>query len=368
MSVRFGVVTTAASAEEMLAVMARCERAGFDAAAWGDHWMGLFPPEVADDGRDGAPDRWYHALALLAFAAERTERVRLVIGVTDLLRRHPADVAQALLTVAELHPDRELVVGVGLGEAENVTPFGLGFHQRVGRLREAIELLRAFTARGRVDRFDGEHFRLRDAVLEPRRGTTQVRIWVAAHGPRMLALCGEQGDGWYPLASSPRHYGRQLTAIRDAASAAGRDPDDVEAGLAVNVCVVDDAAEADAAAADPIMRGFALWSPGSLFRACGLDEHPLASVGDGFRHYVPAAVPAAEYRNAIERVPPAAVARVVLAGTPEAIAGTLAEYEAAGARTIFLWDVNRMRGLPGREPDVAAAYAGEAVESNQTPG
>src|SRR4051812_12114810 len=101
---KFGLVCTASSAAASVETITTAENDGFDSAVWGDHWMGLYPPAVADSP-DGcaSPDRWYHALALMAVAAERTARVRLGIGVTDLIRRHPADLAQALLTLSELH-------------------------------------------------------------------------------------------------------------------------------------------------------------------------------------------------------------------------------------------------------------------------
>jgi phthiodiolone/phenolphthiodiolone dimycocerosates ketoreductase len=291
----------------------------------------------------------------MAIAAERTSAVRLAIGVTDLLRRHPADVAQALLTIAELHPDRELVVGVGLGETENITPFGIAYHQRVARLREAIGLLRSFISTSGVPHHDGDYFQLRGASLEPRHGASRIRIWLAAHGQRMLELCGRLADGWYPLATSPRHYERQLAAIRAASLAAGRS-DRVEAGLALNICVVEDQAEAERVAADPRLRGFALWSAPSLFERAGLPGHPLAGEGGGFEDYVPAWLTADQYRDAIAVVPPEVVRRVVMIGTETEICHQLHDYELAGADNVFLWDVNRMRGRRGREIEVAKRY------------
>jgi phthiodiolone/phenolphthiodiolone dimycocerosates ketoreductase len=360
MTPRFGIVATAASAQASLDLIEEWESAGLDDAVWGDHWMGLYPPEVADEGSDGAADRWYHALALMAVAAERTTTVRLAIGVTDLLRRHPADVAQALLTIAELHPDRDLVVGVGLGETENVTPFGLAYYPRVARLREAISLLRSFVSTGSVADHDGIHFQLRGAALEPRHGADRVRIWLAAHGPRMLELCGELADGWYPLATSPRHYGRQLAAVRTATAATGR-RDQVEAGLAINICVVEDDAAAERAANDPVLRGFALWSAPSLFERAGLPGHPLVGDSGGFAEYVPSWISAGQYREAIARVPPEVVRRAVLIGTESEICHQLHDYALAGAESIFLWDVNRMRGREGREIDVVAHYRDRAA-------
>ena len=80
-------------------------------------------------------------------------------------------------------------------------------------------------ATGRLD-FTGRYFRLECARMDLRaaRGRTP-RVWVAAHGPRSLALAGRYGDGWYPtMIATPEEYAAQLAVVRGAASAAGRDP------------------------------------------------------------------------------------------------------------------------------------------------
>jgi alkanesulfonate monooxygenase SsuD/methylene tetrahydromethanopterin reductase-like flavin-dependent oxidoreductase (luciferase family) len=171
----------------------------------------------------------------------------------------------------------------------------------------------------------------------------------------MLELCGEMADGWYPLATSPRHYERQLGAIRAASAASGRS-DRVEAGLALNICVLDDDSDADEIAADPVLRGFALWSAPSLFERAGLPGHPLAGDSDGFGDYVPSWVSTDQYLAAVAEVPPEVVRRVVFIGTESEICHQLRDYELAGAESIFLWDVNRMRGRFGREAQVVARY------------
>jgi hypothetical protein len=43
-------------------------------------------------------------------------------------------------------------------------------------------------------------------------------------------------------------------------------------------------------------------------------------------------------------------------GTEGEICHLLHEYEQAGAESIFLWDVNRMRGREGREIEVVTRY------------
>ena len=156
-------------------------------------------------------------MPVVAAAAGATREVRLGIGVTDIVRRHPASLAQTALTLDHLTGGR-FVLGVGSGEALNLAPFGLANARPLSRLEEGLEVMRLLMARtGAVD-FDGEHFRLRgrDRWACARWGTAPPPVWVAAHRPRGLELVGRRADGWLPLATDP-------AAVRpDARRGAGR--------------------------------------------------------------------------------------------------------------------------------------------------
>jgi probable F420-dependent oxidoreductase len=56
-------------------------------------------------------------------------------------------------------------------------------------------------------------------------------IWMAAYGPRALALCGEQADGFILQTADPDIARWTIGSVRSAAAAAGRDP------LSVTICV-----------------------------------------------------------------------------------------------------------------------------------
>ena len=120
--------------------------------------------------------------------------MRLGVTVTEPVRRHPVLLAQALLTLA--HVNRKApILGIGSGEAENIVPYGLPFDQPVGRLEEALQILRlCFDSQGPLN-FQGKHFNLDHAYMDlraPKR--RKPRIWVAAHGPRMLRLTLELSE------------------------------------------------------------------------------------------------------------------------------------------------------------------------------
>ena len=78
---------------------------------------------------------------LLGALAARAGDVRLGVGVTEFVRRHPIIVAQSFITLAHV-ARRAPIVGVGAGEWVNTRPFGLPFAAPVARLEEGLRILR----------------------------------------------------------------------------------------------------------------------------------------------------------------------------------------------------------------------------------
>jgi phthiodiolone/phenolphthiodiolone dimycocerosates ketoreductase len=348
--VLFGLIGLAPSLQASLDLAVRAERDGFDSFFVGDHWMGLYPPAVADGGCGVETDRWYHPAVLSALVAQRTTTLTIGIGVTDLVRHHPVDLAHAWLTLAEAFPDRRFVVGLGLGEAENLTPYGLDHDLRVRRMAEGAEILRRLLA-GCAEPVDGDYFRLVEPAMEPRRRAPGVEVWMAAHGPRTLAATARHADGWYPLLLRPESYCRTLGRIRDDAVEQGRDGTALRAGLAMNVIVVDSEIEAMEVCAHPLVRGFALWSSSGAFLRHGV-PHPLGEGSDGFRDYIPVRLDAGDFERAVAGVPRSVVEGMAVVGTPDRIRSVIDTYEEAGAEHIVLWDLSRLTGRPGREAEL----------------
>ncbi|HDH02969.1 MAG TPA: LLM class flavin-dependent oxidoreductase, partial [Actinobacteria bacterium] len=169
-----------------------------------DHWLGFFPLSIWDESfswlaaEGGSPHAYFDWPTLLGYAAERAGNLQLAVGVTEPIRQHPVQLAQTAMTLSHM-TKRPPILGIGSGEAENVVPYGLDFSAPVGRLEEALEIIRlCFESDGPFD-FDGTHFKLDRAILDlkPKPGN-EPQVWVAAHGPRMLRLTGRFADGWYP--------------------------------------------------------------------------------------------------------------------------------------------------------------------------
>lgn len=146
-------------------------------------------------------------------------------SVTCTTRRHPAVTAQCALSTQNFLPSGEFILGVGSGEAEGTVPYGYDYSKPVGRFEEAIQIIRHFFDSPEPLDFSGTHFQIKGGrmALRPPEGHAAPQIWGAAHGPRMLDLCGKYCDAWLPaFPQTPEEYAGRVERIEKAAEEAGR--------------------------------------------------------------------------------------------------------------------------------------------------
>ena len=136
-----------------------------------DHFQNVFPTAVWDEqfswlaARRSTPHEHFDYQALLGYLATRAGNLRLGVGVTEPIRRHPVLIAQTMLTVAHM-TKRAPILGIGAGERMNVDPYGLDFSHPVARLAEALQIIRlCFSRRGPID-FAGRHYTLDGALMD----------------------------------------------------------------------------------------------------------------------------------------------------------------------------------------------------------
>lgn len=324
----------------------RAERDGFDAIWWPCHLMGWIPDAVwTEDMTPLAkyqPNPHVHLdpLMMMGAAGAVTERIDVGVCVTDTIRRHPAMLANQALTADHLAKGRA-ILGLGSGERMNVEPYGLPWEKPVGRLEEAVTLMRAlWAAEGKPIDFDGKFFQLRDAVLglEPYEGVPP-RVWLAAHGPRMLRITGRLADGWLPTNITPEAYASKLSAIHEAAEGAGRDPGAITPSMLAYVLCAPDEETLDRLCAEPMAR--------LLFAAVDLPEETYARHGStspfeggtGFHSFLPTTVSRAECERIVEHIPAGIVREHTLCGTPAQLVEQIRAYEQAGLRDVILWNI-----------------------------
>jgi G6PDH family F420-dependent oxidoreductase len=162
------------------------ERAGFDFVGISDHYH----PWIDNQGQ--SPFVW----SVLGAIASATERVQAGTMVTcPIMRVHPAVIAQAAATVAELMPGR-FFLGLGSGENLNEHIVGQGWppaHLRIAMLEEATDIIRRLWADGNVS-YEGDYFTVDNARVYTLPESLPP-IYMAASGPVAASLAGRAGDG-----------------------------------------------------------------------------------------------------------------------------------------------------------------------------
>lgn len=315
---------------------------GFDAVWTVDHFMGFFPQSVWDRDftwladPDGTPHQMFDYQTLLGRLAGVAGRMRLGVGVTETIRRHPVLVAQMAMTLAHLSRAAP-IIGIGAGERENTEPYGLAFTGIVGRLEEALQIIvRCLDSRGTFS-FSGSHFRLDGAVMDlapPAR--RRPELWVAAHGPRMLSLAGRYGDGWLPaLTYTPDTYAAALALIRSSAADAGRDPDAITPAWWLYTILGRTEAEARAMLDHPAVKFSALLVPAYRWKERGC-THPLGEDFGGLVDFVPTRYSRKEIDAAVAAVPVDLLAAEAMWGTPETVERRLREFVEVGLRHVVV--------------------------------
>lgn len=135
----------------------------------------------------------------LAFVAAATDHIVLLTNVLGLPYRSPAVTAKMAETLSRLSSGR-FVLGLGTGGYDpEFAAFGLAERspgEKVAALEEAIKVIRGLWENQSLT-FDGDHFRMRQARIEPKPGH-RIPIWIGAYGPRALGVTAALADGWIP--------------------------------------------------------------------------------------------------------------------------------------------------------------------------
>ena len=164
----------------------------------------------------------------LAFVAATTQTLLLGTCIIILPEHNPVQLAKRLATIDVLSGGR-MLVGVGVGwlreESEAV---GVPFAERGARTDEFIDVLRVLW-QDEVASFSGRFVSFSDVTSCPKPvRSSGVPIVIGGHSPAAARRAGRRGDGFYPLGVSPDLLEELLVTMRDAAVAAGRDPDAIE--------------------------------------------------------------------------------------------------------------------------------------------
>ena len=182
---------------------------------------------------------WRSAPVLLSAAAVATERIHLGMGIANPYSAHPSEIAMHAATLQELTHGRFLL-GLGAGAEAFLGWAGIARPHPLARTREAVLACRMLLGRGSP----ADEPALQDAGWQPqarlRWPGPPVPIYLGVMGPKMTALAGEIADGVLALSYPPERAAVSARVVREAARAAGRDPETLDIPACFWVSVDDD--------------------------------------------------------------------------------------------------------------------------------
>jgi F420-dependent oxidoreductase-like protein len=193
------------------------------------------------------------AVSVLSWIAARTERIKVGAGILQMPARTPAMTAMTAVTLNELSGGRFLL-GLGLSGPQVVEGWhGVAYGKPLGKTREYVSIVRTAIARKHPLIHQGNHYQIpyrgADAtgLGKPLKLMTRpkhpVPIYLAAIGPKNVALTAEIADGWLPIFYSPERAGevyQPLLAEGFARSTVDRKADQFDTVASLQAIVTDD--------------------------------------------------------------------------------------------------------------------------------
>jgi len=152
-------------------------------------------------------------LTPLAWWGAKTKKIKLGTSIAQISARTPAALAMAAMTLDHLSEGR-VILGIGASGPQVVEGwYGQPYTKPLERTREYVSIMRKIFAREERVTFEGNQYQLPHqggaglgkalrSTLHPFR--PDIPIYLAAEGPKNVALAAEIADGWLPLFFSPK--------------------------------------------------------------------------------------------------------------------------------------------------------------------
>ena len=285
------------------------------------------------------------AVSPLAWIGGRTTNVRLGTAIMQMPARSPATTAATVATLDLLSGGRVLL-GLGTSGPQVAEGWhGQAWGKPLTRTREYVGIVRAILRREAPLEHHGEHYDipyagpdatglgkpLRIIVHPPR---ADVPIYLAAIGPKNVALAAEIADGWLPIFFSPERFAdTHRPMLEEGFARRGGRPEGWDLAAHVPVVVTDDVA----AGRDFLKPLLALYvggmgAKGKNFYTRLAERYGYADAAATIQElYL-----AGKKTEAIAAVPDALVDEVALVGDRARIADRIAAFRDCGVDTLIL--------------------------------
>jgi F420-dependent oxidoreductase-like protein len=171
------------------------------------------------------------AVSTIAWVAAQTKRIGVGTAVMQIPARTPALAATTAMTLDQLSGGRFLL-GLGVSGPQVVEGWhGVAFGKPLVKTREYVEIVRAVWRRERPLEFKGTYYQIPYAGSDATglgkplksilHATREIPIYLAAIGPKNVALAAEIADGWLPVFFSPDRISLYKASLDAGFRAAG---------------------------------------------------------------------------------------------------------------------------------------------------
>jgi F420-dependent oxidoreductase-like protein len=225
LGVNLGYAPPGTNPADLVPLVQRAEELGYDSAWAAEAW-----------GTD--------AVTVLSWIAAKTTRIKVGSAIMQIPGRSPANTAMTAATL-DLMSGGRFILGLGTSGPQVVEGWhGDAWGKPLGKTREYVEIVRSALRREVVEHA-GAHYRIPydgpgatglgkplKMMLRPLRA--DIPIYLAAIGPKNVALAAEIADGWLPIFVDPERFDGAF-----GQSIAGA-PEGFEIAATVSVLVGDD--------------------------------------------------------------------------------------------------------------------------------
>ena len=300
------------------------------------------------------------AATVLAWLAHGTSAIGLGSAVFQMPARSAAMTAMTAATLDGLSGGR-FRLGLGTSGPQVAEGWhGQRFSRPLQRTREYLAVVRLALARERVE-YHGQTLQLPlpDGPGKPLKLTIapvqeRLPIYLAAIGPKNVALAGEIADGWIPVYFAPEHASAFRSQLDEGAARARRSLAGFDVAPMVGLCIDDDRERAR----DAMRPSLALYVGGMGSKTQNFYNALAGRYGfEAAARVVQDLYLGGQKDAAAAALPAELIDRVTLCGPPDIVQERLARYREAGVTTLIVSPSGRTLGERLRQLRTVAALA-----------
>jgi phthiodiolone/phenolphthiodiolone dimycocerosates ketoreductase len=319
----------------------------------------LWTPDLCPAAAMFHIDSWLEPWPLLTDAALATERIRIGLSASDVVRRPPSVLAQLALTLDHYAKGR-FFLALGAGEVKQCLPYGIPREKPFGRLEETLKLLRLWFSTTEPIDYEGTFWPVKSGGIGLPAYTEGGPELLVAGGPgKAMRYAATLADGWvtYFPGTTAETYAGEVVEFKRFATEAGKDPEPMTRMVLFRCVLGDSEAQVEEMTHNAILRWdtAALVPGGETWKRHGA-INPLGEDFAYVRDLYPMEWTREDALKIVDQVPPDMVRNLSFCGTPAQVAEMIFPFIEAGCNHVMIGDYGAL---------VNAGDMGQAVEGSR---